>query len=180
MGGAACERRVSGIIQSARKASAGKLSANRLTGHPWLGIVLPLKRSVFLKAMCCALALATVACGPELDAPSQVSLTGGWDLQTPFSLISSLHLEIAQDPNGNLTGTWAAVSLTPPKNQCLGFKAAGPISDKIAGSNTLAEAFIEVIGIGDLSAHFTDNDTLSGSIVSCNVTYQVRFKRTKK
>ena len=89
------------------------------------------------------LLLATAACGPELTTPSDKSLAGTWRSDAHLYTLSSIRMQIIQEPNGIVSGTWSAHG-----DGGRGCPEATPCeaSGTLIGRSTVAQVQIELIG----------------------------------
>jgi hypothetical protein len=126
--------------------------------------------------MAVSLTVIASACGPEPTDPSPIDLTGTWQSHDSFSVISDVKLHIVQHSDGSLVGDWNSLATPSPPGLCLGNIAAGPFNS-ISGNNTVLEVSIEILGLGEYTAHLTGDQQLKGSIVSCGVYYPLSFVR---
>jgi hypothetical protein len=122
-------------------------------------------------------ALAVIgACGPELDAPSSLNLSGHWVSNDNAGALSAIQFDILQNAKGILTGNWsgkfaADLADCPPG---IGADPTGPID----GSNTTLLVQFSLLGAGDFDGQVVDKDTVRGALLSCDVNYPMEFRRT--
>jgi hypothetical protein len=114
-------------------------------------------------------------CGPELDAPSSLDLTGHWISDDQAGGLSALQFDIVQKSDGVLTGNWSgkfAVETAdcPPG---IGPAPTGPVD----GSNTSLLVQFRLLGAGDFEGQVIDKDGMQGALLSCEIDYPIKFRR---
>ncbi len=104
-----------------------------------------------MKLNAIVLILALAACGPEPTTPSDKSLAGTWGSTNHVFTISSIQMQIVQEPQGIVSGHWSlrADDGTQP-------------SGSIIGRNTAAQVEIQLLGIGEFEGALIDTNTLRG------------------
>ena len=107
-----------------------------------------------------AAALALSACAPEPTAPSDESLAGIWTANAHLYTLSNFRMEIVQEPEGIVSGTWSAKGDgggggCPVATPC---NAAG----ELIGRNTVSQVEIELFGAGKFEGALVATNRMRG------------------
>jgi hypothetical protein len=114
-----------------------------------------------------------VSCGPSLTKPSSQSVSGRWAATDPVGPLSVVELTISQQPDGVVSGQWSA-NVFPPDPPCPPGLGPNP-TGSVAGTNTVLEVRLSLLGAGDFDGQVTDSNTLEGSFTSCEKIYAIVF-----
>lgn len=129
--------------------------------------------SSFDRIYCCLpVLLWVIACGPPLSEPSPTSASGHWVSTDRVGPVFDIVMDINQQPDGTVTGTWSSL-VSPPHPSCppdISDKANGPVE----GTNTVLGILLSIKGAGDFQGQI-DGGMIRGSLVSCGFPYQVTF-----
>ena len=107
-----------------------------------------------------AAVIALGACAPEPTTPSSESLAGTWTSGAHLFALSSFRMELVQEPQGIVSGSWSAKrdpggaacpEITPCDN-------SGPV----IGLNTVAQVEIDLTGAGRFEGALLEHNRLRG------------------
>ena len=119
------------------------------------------------------LVFALWACGPALTDPSPNPVSGRWTTTDHIGPVYNVQIDLTQQANGSVKGTWTA-DVSPPNPPCPPGLSAHT-NGTVTGSATVLEVRLSFDGIGDFSGQSLDDGTLHGSVYSCGVFYPVTF-----
>jgi hypothetical protein len=112
-------------------------------------------------------------CGPPLNEPSAVNLTGRWVSTDRIGTLFNIEVTINQAPDGAITGTWVS-DVSPPHPPCppdIGDKGVGTV----AGNNVAIGVQLSLLGAGDFQGQSTGRGGMRGSFQSCGLTVPISF-----
>ena len=98
-----------------------------------------------------ALILALTACGPEPTTPSDESLAGTWGSTNHVFTISSIRMQIVQEPKGIVSGQWSLRADDGTQQ-----------SGSIIGRNTVAQVEIQLLDLGQFEGAIVETNTMRG------------------
>lgn len=121
--------------------------------------------TLFVWILCWALVVTLASCGPPLTQPSSLDLSGHWTSVDHIGPVFNLEMNLSQNADGTITGTWAS-DVSPPHPDCppeLSARSNGTVK----GTNTVVGVSLSILGIGDFKGQAIGSSTLHGSILSC-------------
>jgi hypothetical protein len=120
-------------------------------------------------------ALALGSCGPALTTPSSTDISGAWVSPGPAAGMTNISINLAQAPDGSLTGTYTAIG-TNGLQLC---PATGPcaISGTISGLNTVLQVFFYMQDAGTFTGQVIGPGTMKGAMSRISATDAVQFTR---
>lgn len=122
--------------------------------------------SSILRLNALALILALIACGPEPTTPSDNSLAGTWSSANHVFTISSMRMQIVQEPRGIVSGQWS-----------LRADDATEKSGSVIGTNTVAQVRIQLLGLGEFEGALIDTNTMRGVFAIAGHLESITFLR---
>jgi hypothetical protein len=107
-------------------------------------------------------ALVISACAPEPTTPSDISLGGVWTSNAHLFSLSQLKLNLVQEANGIVSGTWSAkgdggTGGCAPATPC-------DASGNLIGVNTVANVNLELLGAGSFEGALVESSKLRGAL----------------
>lgn len=115
------------------------------------------------------------ACGPDLNSPSAKSVSGKWQASDSVSYFYNLKLDLVQDTQGEVTGTWS--SLLKGGNLSCPVGTVCAAANTASGRNTVVGVSIEVLGIGKFTGQLEDGNILRGDIFRFDGDYKIKFTK---
>lgn len=104
-----------------------------------------------MKLIALLLVLSLTACAPEPTAPSDESLAGTWNSTVHVFTISTMRMQLVQEPQGIVSGQWFIRA-----------DDAAERSGSIIGRNSVAQAEIQFLGLGQFEGAHVETNTLRG------------------
>lgn len=106
----------------------------------------------------CALFLFS-SCAPEPTEPSDTSLAGSWTSNAHLYTLSNFRMEIVQEPEGIVSGSWSARGdggvACPEATPC-------DASGELIGRNTVSQVEIALLGAGRFEGALLSDNKLRG------------------
>jgi len=104
--------------------------------------------------------LVLAACAPEPTTPSSESLAGTWTSGAHLFALSSLRMQLVQEPQGVVSGSWSAKRDAgspgcPEATPCAN-------SGSVIGLNTVAQVEIDLTGAGRFEGALLERNRLRG------------------
>lgn len=116
----------------------------------------------------------TLACGPELTERADTDLTGIWVGTGKVVTITDIRVEIIQEEDAKLRGSWSGKATPPPGNCPPGIGLAP--SNAIFGSNSIAQVEFQMLGAGQFNGALVTPTRIEGRVRSCNRFYRLDFE----
>ena len=115
-----------------------------------------------------------VTCGPPLSDPSPLNITGRWISDAQVGPITEIVMDINQQPNGDIAGTWSgkAAPSTAPCWSTLGTTPTG----SVAGRYTEARIAVTVEAVGVFQGQKISPSEVRGTFDACAAVYSVLFR----
>lgn len=109
------------------------------------------------------------ACGPELTDPASTNISGTWVSPDTAALATDFRLQITQAADGEVVGAWFAKGVAvngacPPALGC------SP-TNSIAGSNTVFQVFLDLVGLGLFTGQVESNGLIRGSLDGKRISF---------
>lgn len=120
-------------------------------------------------------AIVSLACGPELTDLGTVDVTGIWSGRNSVGVITDIRLELVQDDDGTVTGSWSGKA-TPPASGCPPELGPSP-ANVVTGTTTITEVRLDILGAGVYSGNLVATTVMRGSLLSCGQHYPLEFQR---
>ena len=120
--------------------------------------------------------IALAGCAPEPTAPSDESLAGVWTSGAHLYTLSSLRMNLVQEPQGIVSGSWSAKG----DGGGGGCAESTPCdaSGSVLGRNTVAQVEIQLIGAGRFEGALLDKSRLRGIFAVGEAYDTITFVRT--
>ncbi len=119
--------------------------------------------------------LTLAACGPDLNSPASDSVSGKWQSPDAMSFFYDVRMDIAQAPNGDISGAWT--SLVASGNlSCPGTKICAA-ANTVSGRNTVVGVSMEILGIGAFTGQLEKNNVLRGVVSRFDGDFKVTFTK---
>ena len=96
------------------------------------------------------LLILLTACAPEPTDPAETSLAGVWTANANLYTYSQLRMNIVQEPQGIVSGTWTAK------------RAGANANGDIIGRNTVSQVEIELLSAGKFEGALLELNRLRG------------------
>jgi hypothetical protein len=120
------------------------------------------------------LAALLIACGPELTERADTDLTGIWVGTGKVVTITDIRVEIIQEEDAKLRGSWSGKA-TPPPNDCPPGIGLAP-SNVIFGSHSIAQVEFQMLGAGQFNGALVSPTRIEGRVRSCSKFYTLNFE----
>lgn len=109
------------------------------------------------------------ACGPELTEPSSTDISGTWLSADTAVLATNFRLQLAQGSDGEVSGTWSAKGVVA-NGACPPVLGCSP-TNSIAGSNTVFQVFLDLVGLGLFTGQVESDGRLRGSLDGVRISF---------
>ena|SRR5688572_13689344 len=116
-------------------------------------------------------AAITIACGPELTDRADTDLTGVWVGLGKVVTITDIRVEIIQEPDAKLRGSWSGKA-TPPPNDCPPGIGLAP-ANVIFGTSSIAQVEFQMLGAGQFNGALVAPTRIEGRVRSCSRFYRL-------
>ena len=116
-----------------------------------------------------------IACAPEPTTPADTSLGGVWTANAHLYSLSDFRLEILQEPQGIVSGSWSA---KPDVEGGCPVGTTCTTSGLLIGRNTVSQVEIQLFGAGRFEGALVEPNRLRG-IYAVGENYDtITFNRT--
>ena len=119
-------------------------------------------------------AAITLACGPELTDRAETDLTGVWVGIGKVVTITDIRVEIIQEEDARLRGSWTGKAPLPLPTCPPGLNTTP--GNVIFGSNSIAQVEFQLLGAGQFNGALVSPTRIEGRVRSCGKFYRLDFE----
>ena len=136
------------------------------------------KVSVARAARMAVLLLAMMGCAPEPTTPATTDLGGVWTSSARLFTLSSIRMNLVQEPRGVVSGGWTARG----EGGGGGCPSSAPCnaSGLLIGRNTIARVELELLGAGKFEGVLEEEDKLRGAFLTGTAADTISFFRLSR
>jgi len=136
------------------------------------------KVSVARVARMAVLLLAMMGCAPEPTTPATTDLGGVWTSSARLFTLSSIRMNLVQEPRGLVSGGWTARG----EGRGGGCPSSAPCnsSGSLIGRNTIAQIELELLGAGKFEGVLAEQDRMRGAFLAGTTTDTITFFRISR
>ena len=109
------------------------------------------------------------ACGPELTNPASTNISGRWTSSDTAAGVTDFVLNLSQASDGVVTGSWSGRAL-PVNAACPAPLGCTP-ANTVAGSNTVFQVHIDLIGLGDFTGQTESDVRFRGHLAGADLAF---------
>lgn len=113
------------------------------------------------------------ACGPDLNSPGKINVTGTWVSADTVATITAIRLRLTQAADGGITGDWTGTG-SAANEYCFGRQCT--LENIVIGGNTVVGIAIEILGGGKFTGQTTGN-TMHGDLLRAEGDWRIKFTK---